>query len=423
MESVSYEKGATICTCLCECGVRKEIDASNLRSGATQSCGCLRRELTIERNGSEGIKAQRRTHGMVGTAEYVAWQDMKTRCLNPNDISFKGYGARGIGICEGLMDPVVFLNLLGLKPAADYSLDRTNNDWGYWCGECLQCATNRWPRNVQWATVIHQNNNRRNSPKPPLNYAVIVDFSHLFHQCFSVAGSAGPTYDLIETTAYHAQGVLRTLQKTLDKLKISDYDLVFVEDRIAVRKNSLLPNYRAGRVSRHLDKMRVKEILRAKGVDGYWCHSPDNEADDTIATLVRLSTSKKVFTVIVTGDRDLWQLISPTTAVFHPTRKELISLEDIHKAFAVGPNHVALVKALWGDAGDCVPNAMPRTQRHLLPILRQSQGSFEEFEKLLESHWQTLTPRCREIATAGMSQARLNWQLVRLDENCPLSWD
>lgn len=259
-------------------------------------------------------------------------------------------------------------------------------------------------------------------------YAVIVDFGHMFHRCFAIASQAPPTVDITEATVYHFQGVLRTLRKSLTKLKITEYDLVFAEDRIPTRKLATHPGYRAGRVSRTGNKLLVKELLMEQGTGGHWCYSEGNEADDVIATLVRLAQQQRVFTVIVTADKDLWQLIGSTTAVFNPAKNALVTLDDVKNAFtwkefAIVPSQVALVKALWGDAGDCVPNACPRTQKQILPILRQSpSGDLTEFKSLLDQHWDQLTPRCRQILTEGAAQVDQNWELVKLDDYCELQW-
>lgn len=261
------------------------------------------------------------------------------------------------------------------------------------------------------------------------NYVVIVDFSHMFHRCFAIAMSAPAHFDLIDTIVYHVQGVLRTLRKALEKKGVVEYDLVFAEDRVPWRKLNLLSCYRSNRTTNHAAKKQsVKEKLKERGVKGYWCHSEGNEADDVIATLVNLSSARGLFSIIVTADKDLWQLISHTTSVFNPKTKELVTLADVGQAFpwknfSVKPSQVALVKALWGDAGDCIPNPIPRTQKALLPILIQCDGTYQHFTSLLESQWETLTETCREKLTIGLHQCAINWQLVKLDDNCILKWN
>lgn len=82
------------------------------------------------------------------TPGFMAWRNMKNRCLNPKHPDFKHYGGRGIGVCgrwqrsfEG------FLKDVGDRPSPKHSLDRIDNDADY------------GPGNVRWATRSQQMRN------------------------------------------------------------------------------------------------------------------------------------------------------------------------------------------------------------------------------------------------------------------------
>lgn len=81
---------------------------------------------------------------------YVAWSNMKTRCLNPNRDAWKDYGGRGIKICERWFQFENFLNDMGRCPAG-LTLERKNPNGDYEPGNCV------------WATVEEQSNNKRNT--------------------------------------------------------------------------------------------------------------------------------------------------------------------------------------------------------------------------------------------------------------------
>lgn len=98
----------------------------------------------------------RRSHGevksingkRVATPEYRVWQLMKNRCNNPRAHDWKYYGGRGV-----FMDPrwhkfEVFLAEMGRRPTPLHTLDRRNNNGGYWKGNC------------RWATRADQARNR-----------------------------------------------------------------------------------------------------------------------------------------------------------------------------------------------------------------------------------------------------------------------
>lgn len=83
-------------------------------------------------------------------SEHTCWAGIIQRTCNPNSTNWKDYGGRGIDV-----DPRwrasfrTFLQEVGLKPSPELTLDRIDNDRGY------------WPDNVRWATASEQALNRR----------------------------------------------------------------------------------------------------------------------------------------------------------------------------------------------------------------------------------------------------------------------
>lgn len=128
--------------CRCDCGTRKRATITNLRSGKSQSCGCIRREMVTEHNTS---------HGQSGTSEYWIWKAMIQRCTNPNDQRWADYGGRGITICQRWRESFeAFYADMGPRPVG-LTLERVDNDAGYSPGNC------------KWATRAEQARNKRPS--------------------------------------------------------------------------------------------------------------------------------------------------------------------------------------------------------------------------------------------------------------------
>lgn len=125
----------------CDCGTEKSILPSGFVSGQIKDCGCQRVWKSKPRHG----------HAPYGNMSptYRNWIAMRDRCRNPNSISYRNYGARGIGI-----DPRwdVFENFLadmGERPHG-LTLDRIDSSKGY------------GPSNCRWATWKVQGLNRAN---------------------------------------------------------------------------------------------------------------------------------------------------------------------------------------------------------------------------------------------------------------------
>lgn len=103
--------GAAKWCCVCECGNETVVIGDELRKGNTRSCGCLRKKkASVKANNpvsknKKHVKAnnpvsKNKKHGKAGTPFYKEWIQIKQRCYNPNDSSYKNYGGRGISVCD-----------------------------------------------------------------------------------------------------------------------------------------------------------------------------------------------------------------------------------------------------------------------------------------------------------------------------------
>jgi hypothetical protein len=135
--------------CACDCGRRKSILMGNVVSGATRSCGCK----------VGGVP----THGLSKSRMYHIWNGLMGRCLNEKNDAYANYGGRGITVCRRWRESIEsFIADMGPRPRR-HSVDRIDNDGGYWCGKCDECAALGQPSNCRWATQREQmNNTRRN---------------------------------------------------------------------------------------------------------------------------------------------------------------------------------------------------------------------------------------------------------------------
>jgi hypothetical protein len=81
---------------------------------------------------------------------YRTWENMIQRCTNPNNIGWKYYGGRGIELYRPWRESFeCFAQHVGHKPSPRHSLDRKNNEYGY------------FPGNVRWSTRKEQSQNCR----------------------------------------------------------------------------------------------------------------------------------------------------------------------------------------------------------------------------------------------------------------------
>lgn len=124
----------------CDCGTITVAVAAQVRSGRTQSCGCLQRAYRAKGN---------KRHGLRKHPLYATWCNMKARCDNRNNPQYKDYGGRGISYHPSWAQFPNFLRDVGEKPFPEATLDRIDNNGNY------------SPGNVRWADKTTQRRNSR----------------------------------------------------------------------------------------------------------------------------------------------------------------------------------------------------------------------------------------------------------------------
>jgi hypothetical protein len=148
--------------CACQCGNTAWVDASNLRTGISTNCGCLRETTSAKQQAARTAAGKaNRTHGMsnqklLDNRIYRIWASMKRRCDNANCPEYKHYGARGISYYPEWGNFETFHQWAQESGYNDsLTIERQDNNGNY------------TPENCCWITQGRQNwNTRRNIRLP-----------------------------------------------------------------------------------------------------------------------------------------------------------------------------------------------------------------------------------------------------------------
>ncbi len=229
--------------------------------------------------------------------------------------------------------------------------------------------------------------------------------------------------DGLPTGALH--GVCRLLQSLLlsQLLKGDRPRVVLVFDSKGDNfRHELYPEYKANRGPCPEDLIPqfdlVKEAASAFGIlqveaEGY-------EADDVIATLSRMALDVGMNVDIMSGDKDLWQLVTPPNVeprlyMVDPLNSSAISHDDVVKKWGVSADKLADLLALAGDASDNIkgaPGIGPKIAAQLLNEYGSLSDLFANTDKIKQK-------KRRESLDASVEEVMLFRQLVALDDTIP----
>ncbi len=164
---------------------------------------------------------------------------------------------------------------------------------------------------------------------------------------------------------------------------------------------------------------RIKEVVRAFNIpilelEGY-------EADDVLGTVARQAKSLGVRAHIITGDRDLLQLVDDNTAVELPARRgsqapEVFDTAAVVDYFGVSPSQVVDWKAMVGDTSDNIPGVLGVGQKTATRLLQQ-YGSLDGVYENIASIKGAMGKKLAD----GKDNAYLSYELAKIVTDAPIT--
>ena len=247
---------------------------------------------------------------------------------------------------------------------------------------------------------------------------LLIDGSAQMYRAYhALTGLTGP--DGQPTNAVY--GFVTMLRKLLDDQK-PDYVAAAFDLSEPTFREEIDPNYKANRAATPDDLVEqipwIHEACEALGVPVFTLAG--YEADDVIGTLTRQASNKKIDVVIVTSDKDFFQLVNKNITVFNPRdHGTWYDIAGVEKKFGVRPDQVIDVLALMGDAVDNV-KGVPGIGEKGARTLIGKHGSLDD---LLEHPEEIAKPSHRTALTEHADLARQSRALVTINTEAPIDLD
>src|SRR3989338_3736956 len=251
---------------------------------------------------------------------------------------------------------------------------------------------------------------------------VLVDGNALLHRAYHATPPFTTSKGELVNAVY---GFSAMILKVMDELK-PDYLAIAWDEKGPTFRHQAYAQYKATRGPKD-DALsnqykRVFEITKAFNISEFKLSG--FEADDLIGTLAKQASGKDLETIVVTGDRDIMQLISPKLKVFMPKKTlndvGLYGEEEFAAKYGFTPIQLIDYKALAGDASDNIPGVNGIGDISATKLIHQF-GSVENIYK--PENLKTLPERMQTLLAEGAEEAVMSKKLATLDLDAPIKLD
>ena len=255
---------------------------------------------------------------------------------------------------------------------------------------------------------------------------VLIDGNSIMNRAFyGIMGSkALTTKDGKYTNAIY--GFLAILFKLLEDEK-PDYIAVSFDLKAPTQRHKMYEGYKANRkgMPNELAEQMpiIKDVLRAMNIDivekeGY-------EGDDIIGTLSRYGEEKGLEVIILSGDRDTFQLATDNIKIHIPrtkagkTETEIFDRNKVKEVYGIEPKQLIEVKGLQGDTSDNIPGVPGIGEKTALSLIKKYEN-IDNLYKKLESGETDLKGKQKEKIEENKDLAYLSRTLGEINTHVPI---
>ncbi len=142
------------------------------------------------------------------------------------------------------------------------------------------------------------------------------------------------------------------------------------------------------------------------------------EADDLMGTLARMAEDAGFSVVLVTGDKDFFQLVTEAVTLWDPMKEKATDIHVVRETFGVEPDQIIDVMGLSGDTSDNIPGIPGIGQKTALSLIQR----FGSMEGVYERVYDIKKKKQQENLITYKDQALLSRELVTINLTAPLEF-
>lgn len=249
-----------------------------------------------------------------------------------------------------------------------------------------------------------------------MNRLVIIDGHAILHRAYHALPPLTTSKGIPINAVY---GFTSMLLRVVAELKPTHLIVAFDTPEPTFR-NKLYEDYQIQRPKADNDFISqidlVKKLVTEMGIAR--CEKPGFEADDVIGTLALAATNFEV--IIVSGDRDMLQLVSGKVKIYMPVKglseSKLYGEKEVEEKYSLKPSQIVDYKALVGDPSDNYPGVAgigPKTASNLI-------SRFKSFDALYAHLDEIESQKIKSSLKENEKLAKVSRKLAKIMTDVPL---
>ena len=242
----------------------------------------------------------------------------------------------------------------------------------------------------------------------------LIDGSSYIYRAFYAIGHLSNSKGLPTNAIY---GFTQMLLKVLKEHQ-PDHIAIALDSRAPTFRSQVYKEYKANRPAMP-ENLSLQIPYIKKIIEGYriaTLEAEGFEADDLIGTVAK-AVESKANVVIITGDKDMLQLVSDRVLVYDTLKEKKFGIDEVMGRFGVKPEQVVEVMGLAGDAIDNIPGIPGIGEKTAMTLIK----NFKSIDNLLAHVDQVPQAKLREKLVTYEEVAKLSRELATICTDAPVT--